>query len=342
MPQVPFERGGTEIFADGLVQALREHGHETELVTVPFKWYPGERVLTQAFLWRLLDLEEANGRPIDAGDRDEVPVVRRRASEQGRLAAAPVPPGLRPRPHRARTVLRVGGGSCAAAEGARARPRRARRGAEDLHDVVDRRRPAARLDRARGRGARAAAGAARVSHASAYEDFVLSVNRLDRAKRIDLLIEAAARGAGVRDRDRRRRARPRAARAARARPRARRTRDVRRPRQPTTSSPISTRAASASTTRRSTRTSGSCPYEAFLSEKPVRDDDRRGRPARHRPRSRDRARRRSRRATALARRCAWLARPRGRGAHARARRASDVARAVTWDACIERLLAAVA
>ena len=66
MPQVPFERGGTEIFADGLVQALREHGHETELVTVPYKWYPGEQVLTQAFLWRLLDLEEANGRPIDA------------------------------------------------------------------------------------------------------------------------------------------------------------------------------------------------------------------------------------------------------------------------------------
>src|SRR5437764_2246562 len=65
MPQVPFERGGTEIFADGLVQALREHGHETELVTIPYKWYPGERVLRQAFLWRLLDLDEANGRPID-------------------------------------------------------------------------------------------------------------------------------------------------------------------------------------------------------------------------------------------------------------------------------------
>src|SRR5947208_16990993 len=65
MPQVPFERGGTEIFADGLVRALREHGHETELVTVPYKWYPAERVLTQAFLWRLLDLDEADGRPID-------------------------------------------------------------------------------------------------------------------------------------------------------------------------------------------------------------------------------------------------------------------------------------
>src|SRR5581483_5919708 len=35
-------------------------------------------------------------------------------------------------------------------------------------------------------------------HCSAYEDFILSVNRLDRAKRIDLLIEAAARTEDVR------------------------------------------------------------------------------------------------------------------------------------------------
>src|SRR5437870_12636751 len=64
-PQVPFTRGGAEIFADDLVAELRERGHETDLVTVPFKWYPGERVLTQAFLWRLLDLDEAEGRRID-------------------------------------------------------------------------------------------------------------------------------------------------------------------------------------------------------------------------------------------------------------------------------------
>jgi len=66
LPQVPFIRGGAEILSDRLVDELRERGHEAELVTVPFKWYPGERVLTQAFLWRLLDLTEANGRPIDA------------------------------------------------------------------------------------------------------------------------------------------------------------------------------------------------------------------------------------------------------------------------------------
>lgn len=64
-PQVPFVRGGAEIFTDRLVDELRERGHEAELVTVPYKWYPGERVLTQAFLWRLLDLEEADGRPIE-------------------------------------------------------------------------------------------------------------------------------------------------------------------------------------------------------------------------------------------------------------------------------------
>src|SRR5215210_2700336 len=58
-PQVPFERGGAEIFTDDLVAELRARGHEVDLVTVPFKWYPGERVLTQAFLWRLLDLDEA-------------------------------------------------------------------------------------------------------------------------------------------------------------------------------------------------------------------------------------------------------------------------------------------
>src|SRR5919202_2537339 len=65
VPQVPFERGGAEIFADDLVAELRARDHEADLVTVPYKWYPGDRVLSQAFLWRLLDLEEADGRPID-------------------------------------------------------------------------------------------------------------------------------------------------------------------------------------------------------------------------------------------------------------------------------------
>ena len=52
-PQVPFVRGGAEIFAETLVDELRRRDHVADLVTVPFKWYPGTKVLSQAFLWRL-------------------------------------------------------------------------------------------------------------------------------------------------------------------------------------------------------------------------------------------------------------------------------------------------
>jgi hypothetical protein len=51
--------------AEDLVEALRRRGHETDLVTIPFKWYPGTRVLDQALLWRLADLAESDGRKID-------------------------------------------------------------------------------------------------------------------------------------------------------------------------------------------------------------------------------------------------------------------------------------
>src|SRR6476646_7895440 len=58
-PQVPFAHGGAEIFSDTLVDELRARGHEAEIVSVQFKWYPGASVLTQAFTWRLLDMTEA-------------------------------------------------------------------------------------------------------------------------------------------------------------------------------------------------------------------------------------------------------------------------------------------
>src|SRR6188472_2586120 len=64
-PQVPFVRGGAELMAEDLVAALRARDHEAELVSIPFKWYPGTRVLDQAFLWRLVDVTESDGRPID-------------------------------------------------------------------------------------------------------------------------------------------------------------------------------------------------------------------------------------------------------------------------------------
>jgi glycosyltransferase involved in cell wall biosynthesis len=63
--QVPFIRGGAEILAEGLVRALRAHGHEAEIVAIPFKWYPPERILEQVLACRLLDISESGGDPID-------------------------------------------------------------------------------------------------------------------------------------------------------------------------------------------------------------------------------------------------------------------------------------
>jgi glycosyltransferase involved in cell wall biosynthesis len=64
-PQIPFERGGTEILAETLTEQLRRRDHEAELVRIPFKWYPAHRPLREALLWRLVDLEGTPGRPID-------------------------------------------------------------------------------------------------------------------------------------------------------------------------------------------------------------------------------------------------------------------------------------
>jgi glycosyltransferase involved in cell wall biosynthesis len=63
--QVPFVHGGAEILVRQLVDRLRFRGFTTELVSVPFKWYPKDEILAHAAAWRLLDLGESNGKPID-------------------------------------------------------------------------------------------------------------------------------------------------------------------------------------------------------------------------------------------------------------------------------------
>jgi glycosyltransferase involved in cell wall biosynthesis len=336
-PQVPFERGGTEIFADGLVQALREHGHEAELVTVPYKWYPGEQVLTQAFLWRLLDLEEANGRPIDAVIATKFPsyVVRhprkvvwllhqfRQAWDLDRTELGQFSESAEDRALR-RKVLEL---DRVALGEARKIFTTSSIVAGRLHDSVGLDAevlapPPAPLD----------------FHCTAYEDFILSVNRLDRAKRIDLLIEAAARTTGMRvviagdgpDRERLERLAHDRGLDGRA----------------TFAGRVSDEELADLYARclgvyyaPVDEDYGLVPYEAFLSEKPVITATDAGGPL-------DVVRDRE---TGLvvpptidevARACEWL-RAHELEARAFGRAGRDVAKAVTWDSCIERLLAAV-
>jgi glycosyltransferase involved in cell wall biosynthesis len=63
--QVPFVHGGAELHVRGLVDQLRHRGYRAERVSVPFKWYPKEELLTHAAAWRMVDLRESNGERID-------------------------------------------------------------------------------------------------------------------------------------------------------------------------------------------------------------------------------------------------------------------------------------
>jgi glycosyltransferase involved in cell wall biosynthesis len=63
--QVPLVRGGAELLVRQLVSELRKRGFATDRVSLPFKWYPKDEILPHAAAWRMLDLSESNGRPID-------------------------------------------------------------------------------------------------------------------------------------------------------------------------------------------------------------------------------------------------------------------------------------
>ncbi len=63
--QTPFVHGGAEILVRELVAALRGQGCETEIVSLPFRDQPHDELLAHASAWRLLDLSHAAQRSID-------------------------------------------------------------------------------------------------------------------------------------------------------------------------------------------------------------------------------------------------------------------------------------
>lgn len=63
--QVPYAWGGAELLASGLKNAILNAGHEVEIVSIPFKWYPAERIPEHMVACRLLDLTEVQGRSVD-------------------------------------------------------------------------------------------------------------------------------------------------------------------------------------------------------------------------------------------------------------------------------------
>jgi glycosyltransferase involved in cell wall biosynthesis len=335
-PQVPFERGGAEIFADDLVGELRRREHEVDLVTVPFKWYPGERVMTQAFLWRLLDLEESNGRPIDLVVATKFPsyAVRhpnkivwllhqfRQAWDLDRTELGQFSESAEDRALR-RKVLEL---------------ERTALG-EAKRIFATSRNVAARLEGSTGLTAEIMPHppAPLAYRCDGYEDFILSVNRLDRAKRIDLLLEAAVADPSLQvviagdgpDRERLEGIAARHGLDGRARFTGR----------------VSDDELAALYARclgvyyaPVDEDFGMVPFEAFLSEKPVLTTTDAGGPL-DVVHDRETGLVVEPRVDELARACAWL-REHADEARRFGRAGREIARTVTWDSCIDRLLAA--
>jgi glycosyltransferase involved in cell wall biosynthesis len=63
--QVPFARGGAELLSEGLRDALRAAGNTVDIVSLPYAWQPHELIGRSALAWRMLDLTQVDGQTVD-------------------------------------------------------------------------------------------------------------------------------------------------------------------------------------------------------------------------------------------------------------------------------------
>jgi glycosyltransferase involved in cell wall biosynthesis len=153
-------------------------------------------VLTQAFLWRLLDLEEADGRSIDVVVPTKFPSYLVRHPDKRVWLV-----------HQFRQAYELDGTELAQF-GPSSEERALRRKVQQLDRIAlgeatrlfaTSRNVAGRIETSTGLAAEVLPHPPQELdyRCAGYGDFVLSVNRLDRAKRIDLLLDAVARDAAL-------------------------------------------------------------------------------------------------------------------------------------------------
>ena len=190
-PQVPYLRGGAELHTDLLVAALREEGHDVELVTLPYIWTSDESTLEQCLAWRMVDVATEIAR-IDLVIATKFPsylikhpnkvawifhqqreVYDLHSTPFGLLSASDGDRGLR----QALVELDLQGLG------------------ENRALFANSRNTAARVERYCGLQARALYAPPKLHedlHPGPYGDYLLYVGRLDRIKRIDLTLQAMA------------------------------------------------------------------------------------------------------------------------------------------------------
>lgn len=191
--QVPFVRGGAEYLVEGLRDALRAAGHSVDVVALPFQWSPVERIPESALAWRLLDISHTNGQPVDLVIATKFPsYLVRHPNKVAWLV------------HQHRQAYDWYGTPLSdfanTAEHRGVREQIFRMDARGLGECRARytisRNVSARLRRFNGLESTPLYPPSRYAadlRAGPYGDYILSSARLDRAKRLDLLLEALAR-----------------------------------------------------------------------------------------------------------------------------------------------------
>lgn len=195
-PQVPFVRGGAELLVESLIHELRHRGFRAEGVSIPFFWEPRTAPIDQCFAWRLVTLKEAWGNEIDRVVATKFPsYVVRHPNKVTWLT------------HQFRQVYDLfetpWSGYTREPEDLRVREAIRRIDCQSLSEGRDlfaiSKNVARRLQRYNGLEARVLyppppGGDAFVP--GRYEDYVLSVGRIDALKRVEPLVEAMAHVSG--------------------------------------------------------------------------------------------------------------------------------------------------
>lgn len=63
--QVPFARGGAETLVEALAGELARRGFTVDTVALPFAWNPRSQIFQSALAWRLVDVSQVGGEPVD-------------------------------------------------------------------------------------------------------------------------------------------------------------------------------------------------------------------------------------------------------------------------------------
>ena len=190
-PQVPFVRGGVEIFADRLVEELRSRGMEAEIVSLPLRTWPNDRLATNAMMWRLLDLGPDMEAPPDVVIATKFPSYLIRHPNKVVWLV-----------HQLRQAYELHGTELGQFSDS-PEDRSIRQGIQDLDRVslAEARRLFATSQNVADRLQRSTGLVAEVLphppqelayRCDRYGDFVLCVGRLDTMKRVELLLDAAA------------------------------------------------------------------------------------------------------------------------------------------------------